>query len=63
MGLLDRIKEIVSPDSEEEYQADLARETAKVRAYRTADEVAAAAKQLMNKALELRKEIEAMSDE
>jgi hypothetical protein len=64
MGLLDRIKKLVdSTSEEEEYTADLARETARVRAYRAADEVAEAARLLSLKALELRAEIEAMSHE
>lgn len=62
MGLLDRFKKS-GGQTEKEYQADLARETTKVKAYRAAEEVAEAARVLMEKALELRAEIEALSDE
>jgi hypothetical protein len=63
MGLFDRLKKVISDAEEEEYEADLARESAKVRAYRISDEVAEASRVLMDKALELRAEIEAMNDE
>lgn len=63
MGLLDRLRKTMKVKEEEEYEAALERETSKVKAYRTAEEVAEAAKVLMEKALELRAEIEAMSDE
>lgn len=63
MGLVERFKKWMGTPDEEEYADDLARETAKVRAYRTADEVAEAARKLTEKALELRAEIEAMSNE
>lgn len=64
MRLAERFKKWMdgAPD-EEEYEKDLVRETAKVRAFRTADEVAEAARLLTEKALELRAEIEAMSNE
>lgn len=62
MGVVDRIKKLIDRAEQEDYADDLARETAKVRAYRTADEVAEAARVLMMKAKELRAEIEAMSD-
>lgn len=66
MKLLERIKSAIGPADvadDEEYAAALAQETAKVKAYRTADELAEASRKLMLKALELRAEIEAISDE
>lgn len=47
----------------EDYNAMLAHESAKVKAFRTADEVAEAARVLMQKALELREEIEELPSE
>lgn len=59
MKLLDRILGREDNATErEDYNAMLAHESAKVRAFRTADEVAEAARVLMQKALELREEIE-----
>lgn len=63
MGLANRFKKWIGVADEEEYNEDLARETARVKAYRAADEVAEAAQKLTQKALELRAEIEAMSHE
>lgn len=63
MGLLDHIKKLAGHPKEENDEDVLARETSKVRAFRTAEEVAEAARALMEKALELRAEIEAMSHE
>ena len=62
MGLLDWLKKS-DESAEEDYRAELALETSKVRAYRTADEVVTAANNLMKKVLELRTEIEAMKHE
>jgi hypothetical protein len=62
MGLFDRLKK--KPDrADKDYQEALAQETSKVKAYRAAEEVAEASRQLMLKALELRAEIEAMVDD
>lgn len=63
MGIFDRLKKAISTAEKEEYESDLARESAKVRAYRAADEVTEASKALMKKALELRAEIEALANE
>jgi hypothetical protein len=64
VGLLDRLMGRPDPTIErQEHDADLKSETAKVKAYRNAEEVAEAARVLMEKALELRNEIEALSHE
>ncbi len=68
MGLFDRKKnraDTVTKSDEEtaEFETLKALETAKVRAYRTADEMAGASRKLMLLALELRKEIEAIEND
>jgi hypothetical protein len=64
MSLLNKILGRDDADTErEDYDAMLAHESAKVRAFRTADEVAEAARVLMQKALELREEIEELPSE
>lgn len=58
MGLLERVFYRTDRDSDDDYERELALETARIRAYRMADDVVVAAKHLTAKALELRKEIE-----
>ena len=64
MSLLDRIfGRADSATRREDYDTAVRQESAKVKAYRTADEVAKAAQVLMHKANELRAEIEGLPDE
>jgi hypothetical protein len=62
MGLFDRFKKNADKDHVE-FERAKELETAKVRAFRTADEMATASQRLMNLALELRKEIEAIESD
>lgn len=63
ISFLQRWFELGGENDDSEYQEKLEHETAKVRAYRAADELSIAARSLMEKALELRSEIEGMADE
>lgn len=63
MGLLDRFLQKSDTEAKAELEEELRLETAKVRAYRRADEMVSAANELMQKAKELRAEIEAIDSE
>ena len=63
MGLLDRFKKKTdTTGSDSAYDEKLRLETAKVRAYRQADDMVLAAQALLMKAKELRSEIEGLED-
>lgn len=65
MGLLERFRKKDDTNSgthNAAYVEEVRLETAKVRAFRTAEEMAVASKRLMEMALELRKELEDISD-
>lgn len=64
MRLLDRFKKPAdTTDSEEAYDEQLRLETAKVRAYRQADDMVEAAETLLDLAKELREEIEGIDSD
>jgi hypothetical protein len=61
MGLKEWLKKS-SDSADKEYESGLKQETAKVRAYRAAEDVVLASERLMMKAKELRAEIEALEN-
>lgn len=66
MGILDRLRQRADSHSERadaEYEEEKALETAKIRAFRTANEMAAASAKLLRLAEELKAEIEAIESD
>lgn len=66
MGLLDRLKkraDTTKSEADAEFEEEKRLETAKIRAFRTADEMSAAAARLLKMTEELKREIEAIESD